>query len=130
VQFVLLFIFLLSHETHLLHRRYLRCQAQYVTKLIVHIRAPFQPFCMVSDTVLNGGMAQSVSLHQIQLTMQSNLNKNDRNGSYPKRRICSKMPKHELKVPTDRIETLTDGIFAIAMTLLVLSIEVPTLQPP
>ena len=40
------------------------------------------------------------------------------------------MPKHELKVPTDRIETLTDGIFAIAMTLLVLSIEVPTLPAP
>ncbi|MFZ0010407.1 MAG: TMEM175 family protein [Halobacteriota archaeon] len=32
-----------------------------------------------------------------------------------------------LKIPTGRIETLTDGIFAIAMTLLVLSIEVPTL---
>ena len=40
------------------------------------------------------------------------------------------MPKHELKVPTDRIETLTDGIFAKAMTLLVLSIEVPTLPAP
>jgi uncharacterized membrane protein len=40
------------------------------------------------------------------------------------------MQKHELKVPTDRIETLTDGIFAIAMTLLVLSIEVPTLPAP
>jgi len=37
---------------------------------------------------------------------------------------------HELKVPTDRIETLTDGIFAIAMTLLVLSIEVPALPAP
>ena len=36
----------------------------------------------------------------------------------------------ELKVPTDRIETLTDGIFAIAMTLLVLSIEVPALPAP
>jgi uncharacterized membrane protein len=43
-----------------------------------------------------------------------------------------KVPMHEhripaLKIPTGRIETLTDGIFAIAMTLLVLSIEVPTL---
>ncbi|MGA9079648.1 MAG: TMEM175 family protein [Halobacteriota archaeon] len=43
-----------------------------------------------------------------------------------------KMPMHEHeipapKIPTGRIETLTDGIFAIAMTLLVLSIEVPTL---
>ena len=36
----------------------------------------------------------------------------------------------ELKIPTGRIETLTDGIFAIAMTLLVLSIAVPTLQAP
>ena len=40
------------------------------------------------------------------------------------------MQKHELKVPTDRIETLTDGIFAIAMTLLVLSIESTTLPAP
>jgi uncharacterized membrane protein len=43
------------------------------------------------------------------------------------------MHKHEiaaLKIPTGRIETLTDGIFAIAMTLLVLSIAVPTLQAP
>ena len=38
------------------------------------------------------------------------------------------MPRHELTVPTSRIETLTDGIFAIAMTLLVLGIQVPTLQ--
>ncbi len=30
-------------------------------------------------------------------------------------------------IPTNRLETLADGIFAIAMTLLVLSIEVPTL---
>ena len=29
-------------------------------------------------------------------------------------------------IPKKRLETLTDGIFAIAMTLLVLSIEVPT----
>ena len=36
-------------------------------------------------------------------------------------------PQHELIVPTRRIETLTDGIFAIAMTLLVLGIQVPTL---
>jgi uncharacterized membrane protein len=36
-------------------------------------------------------------------------------------------PRHELAVPTRRIETLTDGIFAIAMTLLVLGIQVPTL---
>jgi uncharacterized membrane protein len=46
-----------------------------------------------------------------------------------------KMPMHQheipaLKIPTGRIETLTDGIFAIAMTLLVLSIAVPTLQAP
>jgi len=43
------------------------------------------------------------------------------------------MHQHELpalKIPTGRIETLTDGIFAIAMTLLVLSITVPTLQAP
>ena len=45
------------------------------------------------------------------------------------------MPMHQhelpaLKIPTGRIETLTDGIFAIAMTLLVLSITVPTLQAP
>jgi len=43
------------------------------------------------------------------------------------------MHEHEipaLKIPTGRIETLTDGIFAIAMTLLVLSIAVPTLQAP
>ncbi len=33
----------------------------------------------------------------------------------------------EPKIPKARLETLTDGIFAIAMTLLVLSIEVPTL---
>jgi len=31
------------------------------------------------------------------------------------------------KIPKIRLETLTDGIFAIAMTLLVLSLEVPTL---
>ena len=31
------------------------------------------------------------------------------------------------RIPKDRMETLTDGIFAIAMTLLVLSLEVPTL---
>lgn len=31
-------------------------------------------------------------------------------------------------IPKNRLETLADGIFAIAMTLLVLSIEVPTLQ--
>ncbi len=30
-------------------------------------------------------------------------------------------------IPTNRLETMADGIFAIAMTLLVLSIEVPTL---
>jgi uncharacterized membrane protein len=46
-----------------------------------------------------------------------------------------KVPMYErtippLKIPTGRIETLTDGIFAIAMTLLVLSIAVPTLQAP
>jgi len=46
-----------------------------------------------------------------------------------------KIPMHQheipaLKIPTGRIETLTDGIFAIAMTLLVLSIAVPTLQAP
>jgi uncharacterized membrane protein len=40
------------------------------------------------------------------------------------------MPTYELKIPTNRLETLTDGIFAIAMTLLVLSIAVPTLQNP
>lgn len=33
----------------------------------------------------------------------------------------------EFLIPSTRLETLTDGIFAIAMTLLVLSIEVPTL---
>jgi uncharacterized membrane protein len=32
-----------------------------------------------------------------------------------------------LLIPKNRLETLADGIFAIAMTLLVLSIEVPTL---
>ncbi len=31
-------------------------------------------------------------------------------------------------IPKNRLETLADGIFAIAMTLLVLSIEVPALQ--
>jgi Predicted integral membrane protein len=31
------------------------------------------------------------------------------------------------RIPRTRLETLTDGIFAIAMTLLVLSLEVPTL---
>lgn len=31
------------------------------------------------------------------------------------------------RIPKTRMETLTDGIFAIAMTLLVLSLEVPTL---
>ncbi|WP_287381360.1 TMEM175 family protein [Methanobacterium sp.] len=31
------------------------------------------------------------------------------------------------RIPKGRMETLTDGIFAIAMTLLVLSLEVPTL---
>jgi len=45
-----------------------------------------------------------------------------------------KMPMHQHeipapKIPTGRIETLTDGIFAIAMTLLVLSIAVPTQAP-
>lgn len=36
------------------------------------------------------------------------------------------------RIPKGRMETLTDGIFAIAMTLLVLSLEVPTLpsNPP
>ncbi|WP_321423044.1 TMEM175 family protein [uncultured Methanobacterium sp.] len=33
----------------------------------------------------------------------------------------------ELKIPKIRLETLTDGIFAIAMTLLVLSLEVPVM---
>nr|WP_319373641.1 TMEM175 family protein [uncultured Methanobacterium sp.] len=33
----------------------------------------------------------------------------------------------EQKIPKIRLETLTDGIFAIAMTLLVLSLEVPVL---
>lgn len=28
-------------------------------------------------------------------------------------------------VPTDRLETLSDGIFAIAMTILVVTIEIP-----
>ena len=37
-------------------------------------------------------------------------------------------PQHDLAVPTNRIEHLTDGIFAIAMTLLVLGIQVPTLS--
>jgi len=36
-------------------------------------------------------------------------------------------PQYIPAVPTRRIETLTDGIFAIAMTLLVLGIQVPTL---
>lgn len=38
----------------------------------------------------------------------------------------SKQDRHFL--PTNRLETLADGIFAIAMTLLVLSIEVPVLS--
>lgn len=33
--------------------------------------------------------------------------------------------KHGLYFPTNRIETLTDGIFAIAMTILVVTIEIP-----
>ncbi len=35
-------------------------------------------------------------------------------------------PQHDLVVPISRTERLTDGIFAIAMTLLVLGIQVPT----
>ena len=38
----------------------------------------------------------------------------------------AKEPQQELVVPISRTERLTDGIFAIAMTLLVLGIEVPT----
>lgn len=41
----------------------------------------------------------------------------------PSQRKKSKIPL----VPTNRIETLADGIFAIAMTLLVLGIEVPAI---
>lgn len=37
------------------------------------------------------------------------------------------MANSTLNLPTNRIETLADGIFAIAMTLLVLGISVPTL---
>ncbi len=37
------------------------------------------------------------------------------------------MVRSEVRIPTTRIETLADGIFAIAMTLLVLGISVPTL---
>jgi len=40
------------------------------------------------------------------------------------------MVRSTLKLPTNRIETLADGIFAIAMTLLVLGISVPNLPSP
>lgn len=40
------------------------------------------------------------------------------------------MPRSTLSLPTNRIETLADGIFAIAMTLLVLGISVPNLPVP
>ncbi len=33
-----------------------------------------------------------------------------------------------ITIPKNRLETLVDGIFAIAMTLLVLSIEIPSIQ--
>lgn len=39
------------------------------------------------------------------------------------------MTNSTLNLPTNRIETLADGIFAIAMTLLVLGISVPNLPP-
>ena len=42
--------------------------------------------------------------------------------------IDEKIDKYAHSLPTSRLETLADGIFAIAMTLLVLSIEVPTLS--
>lgn len=40
------------------------------------------------------------------------------------------MHENELLMDTKRLETLVDGIFAIAMTLLVLSLAVPQLTPP
>ena len=39
-----------------------------------------------------------------------------------------KRSKINLTIPKNRLETLVDGIFAIAMTLLVLSIELPSIQ--
>lgn len=35
--------------------------------------------------------------------------------------------QHEYTLPTNRIETLSDGVFAIVMTLLVLELEVPNI---
>lgn len=37
-------------------------------------------------------------------------------------------PRMEFKLPKARLEALVDGIFAIAMTILVLEVKVPTLQ--
>lgn len=37
-------------------------------------------------------------------------------------------PRMEFKLPKARLETLVDGIFAIAMTILVLEVKVPVLQ--
>gem|GEM_PF-202396 len=49
-----------------------------------------------------------------------------RYGGTPVNDSGAKESQHELVVPTSRIERLTDGIFAIAMTLLVVGIQVPT----
>ena len=38
--------------------------------------------------------------------------------------------KHDVWLTTKRIETLVDGIFAIAMTLLVLNIDMPQIAGP
>ena len=38
--------------------------------------------------------------------------------------------KHHVWMTTKRIETLVDGIFAIAMTLLVLNIDLPQITRP
>ncbi|MBV8100834.1 MAG: DUF1211 domain-containing protein [Verrucomicrobia bacterium] len=35
-----------------------------------------------------------------------------------------------VQLSRNRVEALTDGVFAVAMTLLVLDIRVPELQPP
>ena len=42
--------------------------------------------------------------------------------------MTGKKSKINLTIPKNRLETLVDGIFAIAMTLLVLSIEIPSIQ--
>lgn len=42
--------------------------------------------------------------------------------------MALKRSRINITIPKNRLETLVDGIFAIAMTLLVLSIEIPSIQ--